>query len=168
MSLYTISSDILKLQQMVERWEEQEEWEGKVEIDFVKLFNQIQDDFSAKLSNCVKYLINQESKADALDTEIKRLQSLKKSYQNKADSMKNNIDTILRLQWIDKIETDIAKLSYRASEWVVVTDASLIPDDYKITKTETNISISLIKDAIKKGKEVPGAIIEQRQNLQIK
>lgn len=169
MSLYNISSGILKIQQLLEEQDDQyEENNGRKRYDFSMLFEKLQDDFNTKLSNCVKYIMNQQSLSNSVDAEIKRLEKLKKSYQARSDRMKKDIDTILKIQKIDSIDTDIARLSYLASEWVVISDEKIIPKKYMTTKIEVKPSLSLIKEAIKAWHEVPGAIIEQRQNLQIK
>ena len=66
------------------------------------------------------------------------------------------------------MQTEINELSYRKSEAVVLTDEAVIPDEYKKEKLTVSIDKTEIKKALKAGTEVPGAVIEVRQNLQIK
>lgn len=165
MNLYQISQEITAIQEQLEA--QIESWEAIVE-DFATLFAAVNSDFNTKLSHCVQYLIDQKSKEAAVDKEIERLEALKKFYTNKVKRMKNNIDTVLTIQWIESIDTQVARLSYTHSDWVIVTDESLIPNQYKVEKKEINISLSLIKESIKAWEIVPWAILEKRKNLQIK
>ena len=81
---------------------------------------------------------------------------------------KKSVDWIMRATKTEKLETSLNNLSYRKSESVSILDEALIPEEYrkeKVTKTIDKVSI---KDAIKSGKDVAGASIEEKQNLQIK
>ena len=103
-----------------------------------------------------------------LDAEIKRLMELKSSHDKKIASADKQIDYLLKLFKIEKMQTEINELSYRKSEAVVFTDEAAIPSEYKKEKTTISIDKAEIKKALKAGTEVPGAVIEVRQNLQIK
>ena len=103
-----------------------------------------------------------------LDAEIKRLMELKSSHDKKIASADKQIDYLLKLFKIEKMQTEINELSYRKSEAVVLTDEAVIPAEYKKEKLTISIDKTEIKKALKAGTEVPGAVIEVRQNLQIK
>ena len=49
---------------------------------------------------------------------------------------------------------------------VLSVPAEQLPDEYVRIKCEANLS--RIKEDIKEGDEVPGAILEERQNIQIR
>ena len=66
------------------------------------------------------------------------------------------------------MKTEINELSYRKSEAVVLVDETLIPTEFKKEKVSVSIDKTEIKKALKEGKEIPWAVIETRQNLQIK
>ena len=74
----------------------------------------------------------------------------------------------MKLFKIEKMQTEINELSYIKSEAVVFTDEAKIPAEYKKEKTTISIDKTEIKKTLKAGTEVPGAVIEVRQNLQIK
>lgn len=105
---------------------------------------------------------------NGLDTEIKRLMELKASHERKVASADKQIDYLLKLFKIEKMQTEINELSYRKSEAVVFTDEEAIPAEYKKEKLTISVDKTEIKKALKSGTEVPGAMIEVRQNLQIK
>lgn len=62
------------------------------------------------------------------------------------------------------------QVSYRSSSAVEILDVSAIPSEFMKTPKipEPAPDKTAIKDAIKSGQEVPGARIEERQNIQIK
>ena len=103
-----------------------------------------------------------------LDAEISILLELKQTYTKRIASADKQIDYLLRLFKIEKMQTEINELSYRKSEAVVFTDEEAIPAEYKKEKTTISVDKTEIKKALKSGTEVPGAMIEVRQNLQIK
>lgn len=103
-----------------------------------------------------------------LDAEIKRLMELKQTHDRKVASVDKQIDYLLKLFKIEKMQTEINELSYRKSEAVVFTDEEAIPAEYKKEKITISVDKTEIKKALKAWTEVPGAIIETRQNLQIK
>lgn len=103
-----------------------------------------------------------------LDAEIKRLMELKQAHDRKIASVDKQIDYLLKLFKIEKMQTEINELSYRKSEAVVFTDEEAIPAEYKKEKIMISVDKTEIKKALKAWTEVPGAIIETRQNLQIK
>lgn len=105
---------------------------------------------------------------NGLDAEIKRLMDLKASHERKVVSADKQIDYLLKLFKIEKMQTEINELSYRKSEAVVFTDEEAIPSEYKKEKITISVDKTEIKKAIKAWTEVPGAMIETRQNLQIK
>ena len=105
---------------------------------------------------------------NGLDAEIKRLMELKASHDRKVASVDKQIDYLLKLFKIEKMQTEINELSYRKSEAVVFTDEEAIPSEFKKEKLTISVDKTEIKKAIKAWTEVPGAMIETRQNLQIK
>lgn len=105
---------------------------------------------------------------NGLDAEIKRLMDLKASHERKVVSADKQIDYLLKLFRIEKMQTEINELSYRKSEAVIFTDEEAIPAEFKKEKTTISVDKTEIKKAIKAWTEVPGAMIETRQNLQIK
>lgn len=120
----------------------------------------------------IEYKLRQRQEASifvaGLDAEIKRLLELKQTHEKKISSADKQIDYLLKLFKIDKLKTEINELSYRKSEAVVLVDETLIPTEFKKEKVSVSIDKTEIKKALKEGKEIPWAVIETRQNLQIK
>lgn len=143
------------------------------EVEDLKAYAQ---ELVAKSQNEVKPFIEWRLKqrqdsmifVNGLDAEIKRLSELKQAHERKVVSIDKQVDYLLKLFKIEKMQTELNELSYRKSEAVVFTDEALIPAEYKKEKLTISVDKTEIKKAIKAGTEVPGAEIEVRQNLQIK
>lgn len=142
----------------------------------VSELKKVAEDLVAKSQNEVKPFIEWRLKqrqdsmifSVGLDAEIKRLMDLKSSHDRKVASVDKQIDYLLKLFKIEKMQTEINELSYRKSEAVVLTDEAVIPAEYKKEKLTISVDKTEIKKALKAGTEVPGVMIEVRQNLQIK
>jgi len=109
-----------------------------------------------------------EDTNQAIDNEIKRLNALKKRNSNLIDKLRYNISKAMQMYEIREIKTDTLKLSFRASESVEVSDISLLDRKFVKTKTEESADKVAIKEAIKSGESVTGAVLITKDNLQIK
>lgn len=123
---------------------------------------------SEKVENIIRYRQSLTMSADAIGNEIERLSKLKTSLSNRAKSLEGYIAYTMGKNELEKIETSIAKVSFRKSESVEVDNIELIPAEFIITKTTKQADKIAIKNAIKGGKEIPGATIKQNKSLQIK
>lgn len=100
--------------------------------------------------------------------EIERLQGLINSRDKAIKRMKDVILNAMETFEIDKIETPLIKISIRESEAVEVINEAQIPDIYFSKKTTEMLSKTMIKEAIKSGASIDGAIIKINKSLQIK
>jgi hypothetical protein len=109
-----------------------------------------------------------EGNIDLIDLEIKRLQALKKPLVNSIDRLKNNLSQAMQMFDVTELKTPLLKINFRKSESIEVTDIDLLDTDFvktTITKAADKIAI---KEAIKSGENVQGAILQTNLNLQIK
>lgn len=156
-SLYELVDGIKKIEELADDSDSLTAY-----LDSVNL--QIKD----KINNVIKYTRTLELTSDAISNEISRLSDLKKYYDNRGENLKKYLAYNLEKLPDEKIETDFVKLSFRKSESVILVDESKIPNEYKKEVINIKIDKIAIKQAIKDGKEVQGAIIESKKNLQIK
>ena len=154
-SLYELASSIKQIENM--------EDEGLTEyLDTLNL------QFADKAENIIRYRQSLTMSADAIENEIERLSKLKNGLLSRAKSLEGYLSTTMQKNAISSISTSIAKISFRKSSAVVITDEKLIPEEFIKTKEVKSIDKIAIKEAISKGLEVVGATIEEKQNLQIK
>ncbi len=126
----------------------------------------INDAIEVKVDNICRVRKYLEGKVEVYKAEAKRLTALAKQAENNADSMKNYLDEQLKRMNIEKMDTELFKLSYRKSDSVNVIDLDAVPYEYK--KITIAADKTAIKKAIKEGAEVAGAELVTNQNLQIR
>lgn len=109
-----------------------------------------------------------ENDISSIDEEIKRLNALKSSRSKTNDLLKATIKQAMQLYGIEEIKTPTLKINFRKSESVEVDDLSILDPNYLVEKIVTTADKIKIKDAIKKGEAVTGAVLNVNFNLQIK
>lgn len=132
---------------------------------------QLCDALQNKSSNIIAYYQNEMVLLDGIDAQIKRLQEYKKVKQNQIERYKDYVKSNMQLLGIDKLETELGKISIAKSPISVdVVDIDKIPNKYKVIVTELKVDKQLIKDDFKKtGEIVDGVnIITNNTNLRIK
>lgn len=109
-----------------------------------------------------------EAEISVIDSEIERLKKLKESRNNAIERLENNIKTAMTIYGLEEIKSPVLKINFRNSESVEVVNIDLLDKEYTTTKTTISADKAKIKQAIKDGKTVIGAVIKQNKNLQIK
>lgn len=159
-SMYEISQEALEIASWLEEGELTEEMETLLAIS--------QEELQKKAIN-YGYVIKQfDSDIDAIDSEIKRLQGLKKSKENASERLKDTVKHAMQIYSIEKLETPTLKVGFRKSESVEIVNESQIEQVFKTSKVVESINKTLIKEAIKSGQTVKGAILQVNFNLSIK
>jgi len=160
MNLYEITQEIHNLDSLLES----EQIDTDAYSDTLEI---VKYELEKKADGLIKYFVNIDTQIEIIDSEIKRLQDLKKSKNNKVDRLKKYIvDNILLLNKT-KVETPLGNFSIRKSESVEV-DISMLHTKYLKQKIEYSADKIAIKEAIKKGEKVDGATIIENKNLIIK
>lgn len=136
--------------------------------DITEYLDAVEMQLNNKVENIVKYSKNLELTAEAVDTEIERLTALKKSYENKAQTLKNYLKYSMLKHGIEKVDTGICRLSFRKSETVEIDDLDKLPEHLVVQKISFQANKKAIKELLDSGKVVPGAHKEIHNNLQIK
>lgn len=128
----------------------------------------IQDQMDNKINATVRLVKNRELSSAVLEHEIKRLMDLKRGNDKAVENIKGFISRAMLDHGIEKIETDICKLSFRKSKAVVIGEVESLPKEFLNEKVTVTADKKAIKEAIEAGEVVPGAQIVENMNLQIK
>jgi len=107
-----------------------------------------------------------EYENDIIDAEIKRLKALKEQKEKAIQKLKDAVTDAMNLYSIEKVESPALKLSFRKSESVEISEN--LDKRFMIEKVTLQPDKVAIKEAIKKGEQVEGAVLVINQNLQIK
>ena len=108
-----------------------------------------------------------ENDITAIEEEIKRLNALKSSRTKTTDLLKSTIKQAMQLYGIEELKTPTLKINFRKSESIEVIDEQL-QDFYCNFKTTRTADKAKIKEAIKSGESIDGAVLNVNFNLQIK
>lgn len=108
-----------------------------------------------------------ENDVSIIDEEIKRLNALKSSRNITIEVLKSTVKNAMQMYGIEEIKTATLKINFRKSESVEVDELVLDNDffNYKMVSTPDK---ARIKEAIKNGQDVLGAVLNVNYNLQIK
>jgi hypothetical protein len=159
-SIYQLTTEALEIASLLE------ENELTPEIEQVLVINQ--DELKEKALNYAYVIRSFEDDVTAIDNEIKRLRALKEAKTNSIERLKESISTAMNIYGIEKVESPLLKLSFRKSEAVEITNEEVLPLSFKTEKVTYTANKVKIKEAIKNGETVFGAILQINYNLQIK
>ena len=118
-----------------------------------------------KIENVGLWIKNLQAEAEAVKKEKDAMADRQKRLEKKAESLKNYLTYALRGE---KFSTPRISMTFRRSESVLIPDEALLDDRFVNITLVKKPDKKLIKDTLKAGKEVPGAELVTKQNLQIK
>ena len=157
MTLYEIDKALADFEFEVD--EETGEILNAADLDELKM---ARDD---KIEGISLWIKNLEAEKEAVKNEKNNFADREKKLGKKIDSLKGYLTYALDGQ---KFSTPRVAVSFRKSESVHITDEYLIPDEYKIFTVVKKPDKGVIKDALKKGKEIMGVELVEKRNVQIK
>jgi hypothetical protein len=160
MKLYEINDAYYKWLEKVQ------ENEGELTQEMLIEYESIDGEFEKKAEAYAVLIKTLNAEADMLKTEQQRLYERQKQKENLAERLKERLAESMQFFEKDKLETAKCKISFRSSKAVEIIDEALIPDEY--FKVERKVIKTDIKTAIAEGKEVAGAVLVERKNIQIK
>lgn len=123
------------------------------------------NDYENKVEGYVKVIKSLEADIEARKNEKKRLDGLNKSDQTKIDNLKAALATSMAETGQTRVDTTLFKVGFRKSEAVVV-DEDKLPKKYQIVSYKPDKKT--LKELLKSGKHIKGAVIEERSNLSIR
>jgi len=159
-SLFQIENELLYLEQQLE------ESGGELTPEMETALEITQKELQTKTFNYCKYIRSLESQIDSAKVYEDQIRKYKQSKQRVIERLKMALNNAVVN--FGKIETEIFTISNRKSESLEVIDENMIPDKYKVIKQTIVIDKKVLKEAIKKGEVIPGAVIRENSNVQIK
>lgn len=130
------------------------------------VLDQLQLDRQQKIENVGCLIKNLEVDSEALKAESKNMAARAKVIDNRISSLKGYLQHALQGE---KFSTTNVAITWRRSESVDILSEDLIPDEYCSIEQVTlrKPDKKAIKAAIKAGHEVQGALLNEKQNVQI-
>ncbi|HGO6604562.1 TPA: siphovirus Gp157 family protein [Neisseria gonorrhoeae] len=126
--------------------------------------------FEVKAQSVIAYIKNQEITEKMLEGHIGRMTGKLKAAKARNQSLKDYLARNMQAAGITEIKADDGtfKASFRKSEAVVILDEAQIPAEFMREAVKTEPDKTAIRKAIENGRQVAGAKIEGRKNLQIR
>lgn len=159
-SLYLITAAQQRLNDAIEMSEGvlTSELEASLAINEENL-RQKAEDYSASI-------LDAKARLKAIHDEKMRLDKLQKAEQRKIDILCGRLSDALRLFGIDRLEAGKYRLSFRKSTQVVIEDEGSIPERFRTVTI--GYDKQMLKTDITAGEEVPGAVLQENSNIQIR
>ena len=120
-----------------------------------------------KALNVARYIRNLEAETTAIEEAKKRMEVRARSTANKAMRMRDYLKTELEKTGLQPKAPDVAVRLQNNPPSVVLDDETRIPENYRRTQIVSTILKAEIAAAIKAGKEITGAHLEQSKRLVI-
>ena len=164
LTLYNITNKFAELMDRAENGELTEE-------EYNKLGEELALELQQKGSGIIGYAQNEEALIEAVDVQIKRLQDLKKSRQNKLEKFKQYVKENMDKLGITKLDTELGTLSIAKNPMSVeIENEMAIPAEFKMLVQTIKIDKTAIKNHFKEtGEVVAGVqIVDDKTSLRIK
>ena len=165
MKLYELTADYVSILEAIENGDIPEE-------AIADTLDAITGEINEKADSIACVLKNLDAEISAIKAEEDRLAYRRKAKQAAYERLETYISETLRSANIDKLETARNKITFRRSEKVFCSEEFL---QYAIetrsdllTYPSPKPSLSAIKDALKQGEDIPGAMLQTSYNIQIK
>ena len=165
MHLFELTHEMTQVEGKMEQWAM--EHDGDI-TDF-PLNNEmsvIEGQLDAKVADIGVWYKNILSNAKELAEEKQKLAKREQVLKNKAERLKTYLTMTVNPGY--KVETSKVVIGWRKSESVEVDDPEGLPEVFQKIITTVSADKTLIKKEFKAGKEVPGAELIVKQNIQIK
>lgn len=173
MNLYSIDEKLFNLIENAVDVETGELYETQEELD--KAIDECGIELEKKIENIGCFIKNLEADTKALKEEEANLKHRREVAEKKIESLKKYLNGYLmavypndadRAKW--KFNTAKVVMGFRKSTTVEVPNLDKLDKDFLKVKTEVSADKIAIKDAIKSGKTVDGAFLQENVNLSIK
>lgn len=166
MSLYSLTDECRNLYDALMASVDEET--GEVDISLVNALAERQEAWEDKAVAVACVYRSLDEDAARVGREIERLTAMKKRLERERDRVKEGLSAAFTALGVEKVKGMYADISFRASEQTIIDNADAVPEEYMTVKTTYTPNKTAIREAIKAGKEVPGAHLEQKKNIQIK
>lgn len=158
-------ASIYELTGIFKRIAEMENVDDETKVDTLESIDWAEQ-FEEKVENTVKVIKNKEAEKKQLEEEIERLTARYKSIDNVITRLQTGLQGAFEITGHDKVKTLLFTVSLAKNQPSVVVDEELLPKKYfvqKLTPDKTTI-----KELLKAGKKVKGAVLQESRSLRIR
>jgi hypothetical protein len=125
--------------------------------------------FRVYVTTCLDLATDLSLSAEAIESEIERLQMLKQERKSRANRLQESVKTYMEMVGTSEIVTDLYTVKLRKNPpKVEITDELVIHKEYKREVVEYKLDKKAIAEALKAGVVVDGARLLQTNRLEVK
>jgi translation initiation factor 2B subunit (eIF-2B alpha/beta/delta family) len=164
MTLYEISSDYLQALDLFTDPEADIPLEAALDT-----LEGIEGQLQEKAVNVAKFMQNLDAAAKAIKEAEQQMARRRKAIENRARWIRDYLKTNMEAAGITRIDSPWFSLAIQKNPPSVdVLDESALPDDFKTEVVTVKIDKAAIKEALKDGEDVPGAVLRQGTRLAVR
>ena len=143
--------------------------EGEIEETlFNEFLEDVSADFSKKSANVASFFLSLESQAAEIKLAEQRMNTRRKSLEKNAKKLRDYLLSQMQLINMKEISTPEYMITIRRNPAKVeIVSEALVPDDFKLEEVVVKLDKNAIKQEIKAGNPVPGAVLTQNQRLHV-
>ena len=161
-SLYNIEAEYMNLaEQLTENG-------GELSIELQDLLTINKAELEHKGQSYAFVIKSCEDSKAIIKAERERLAELDKRIDSTIERLKSSVKDAMELYDITEIKTPLIKISFRKSESVEIINMAQLDSKYLVEKVSVSPDKIAIKNDLKNGVEVDGAVLVTNNNLQIK
>lgn len=134
--------------------------------EFEKAGEELALELQNKSKNIIGYVKNEEAMIEAIATEIKRLQEMKKARENRVATFKEYVKNNMERLELKNVDTEIGSIKLvKGKGSVEIIDPEKVPNEFKKVVTTVSIDKNQIMSHFKETGEVPeGTNIKPESN----
>ena len=129
--------------------------------------DELGDQEQAKVDAFAQFVRMESARAEALKAEAARLASKARTAANRISYLKNRYLDAMQRNGLTNVRGQVYALSVRATDVVTITNEVMLPKRFVVEKTTIMPDKLAIKDALKKGEDIPGAILDKSYSLRV-
>ncbi len=113
------------------------------------------------------FLRLESARAEALKAEAQRLANKARTAARRIAFLKSYYLDAMQRNGLTNVRGQVYALSVRATDIVTITNEVMLPKRFVVEKTTIMPDKLAIKDALKKGEDIPGAILDKSYSLRV-
>lgn len=128
----------------------------------------IQTSLNENVDNLTRYNIKLQSQLAECEMYKKQVDDHKKKIERKIKRLNDFLVNVMNISNIDKLIGNTSEIKTSSSKYVEVLDMNKIPKDYIVETIKYSVDKNKIKEDIKNGINIDGAILETRKKILFK
>ena len=129
--------------------------------------DELGDQEQAKVDAFAQFVKLESARAEALKAEAQRLANKARTAADRISFLKSRYLDAMQRNGLRQVRGQVYALSIRATDIVTITNEVMLPERFVVEKTTIVPDKLAIKDALKKGEDIPGAILDKSYSLRV-